>query len=139
MGKLSKIGAVSESRLTEILKEAVERDKGFYFKIHGHAMQKAGVPDIYVAWPGVYTGWIELKVGSNKVSAIQKYQICELQRCGALACVLRLQEDTVSVEQIPWCSESGTDVKEITTQVERSCDGVRDAIVTVLREYYDGA
>ena len=40
------------------------------FNVHGHGMQRPGVPDLLVVHRS-WKGWLELKVGKNKPSAIQ--------------------------------------------------------------------
>lgn len=62
------------------------------FKIHGGPMQEVGWPDTWIGcrYRGVHVAfWVELKVASNVVSAIQAQQIRELKRVGARAHVVR--------------------------------------------------
>lgn len=61
---------------------------------HGHGMQAAGWPDLYVAHHR-WTGWIELKVGKREVTASQGIKIRELRKRGVDAVILRLDEEGV--------------------------------------------
>lgn len=61
---------------------------GTYFKLHGHAMQASGLPDCYIAHR-IWRGWLELKVDGNKLSAVQKFTIRDLNSHGDIALVLR--------------------------------------------------
>lgn len=53
------------------------------FKVHGSNMQLSGIPDIMGVSKGLAFG-IELKVGKNQPSPIQKLRIRELREAGAL-------------------------------------------------------
>lgn len=65
------------------------KDKGcFIFNIHGERMQKKGVPDLLVI--GLkWKGFLELKVGKNQCTEIQKKQIEEIEKRGFPVYVLR--------------------------------------------------
>jgi hypothetical protein len=66
------------------------------WKMHGHGMQKIGIPDLYFAGP--LTGWLELKVGNNQVSAIQALTLKQLRDVKVWAYVARLSRGAVSLE-----------------------------------------
>ena len=74
------------------------RDQGgIIFNVHGHAMQAAGWPDLYIALPasganGDWQGWLELKTKKNKATALQEHRIKQLHKVGCPAAVLRLLE-----------------------------------------------
>lgn len=60
-------------------------------------MQTAGMPDIYIAKNG-YSAWVELKVGKNKTSALQRVKIKQLLDSGIDSFVLRLDEGEITLE-----------------------------------------
>lgn len=86
-----------ESTFQGQLIRQLEDVKAFVFNVHGHGMQKSGIPDLYVA-SELWTGWFELKVGNNGVSAIQEIQIIKMRKVGVDSCVLRYRDGVVSVE-----------------------------------------
>jgi len=75
----------------------LRNDGGVVFNVHGHGMQTPGWPDLYIALPASelydpWSGWVELKVGKNKATALQAHRIKQLQGVSCPACVLRLLE-----------------------------------------------
>ncbi len=62
--------------------------------VHGHGMQGAGWPDLYVLH-NLWTGWIELKVGKREVTALQGIKIRDIRKRGENALILRLHDDGV--------------------------------------------
>lgn len=65
------------------------KDKGcFIFNIHGERMQKKGIPDLLVI--GLkWKGFLELKVGKNQCTEIQKKQMEEIEKRDFPVYVLR--------------------------------------------------
>ena len=64
------------------------RDEGAYVeKIWGGGFQKAGIPDIIASYKGVFLG-IEVKVGSNGPSPIQKKKIQLINESGGIGIVV---------------------------------------------------
>lgn len=60
------------------------------FKIHGHAMQRSGWPDMFVCGHGLGTGvWIELKTDNGTVSTLQQVIITRMRQRGVPVVVLR--------------------------------------------------
>lgn len=77
-----------ESNFKRLVVEALRGCNALTFKVHGHGMQAPGWPDLqvyHVRW----TGQLELKVGSNSLSAAQRIVINRLVERGAPAFVLR--------------------------------------------------
>jgi len=67
--------------------------------IHGHAMQAAGWPDLYVChWR--WKGWIELKVGTRQATPLQRIKLRELSIRNERCCLLKLITDKVEVYAI---------------------------------------
>ena len=83
-------------------REVVQTFEGlgcFTFNVHGHSMQKAGIPDLFVSHP-TWCGWLELKVGEGKASAIQRKQILELRRTSSSAWILRWKDGICTIEDL---------------------------------------
>ena len=59
-----------------------------YFKIHGNKMQTSGWPDLYL-YSRIWTGWLELKAGSNPLDPLQRAQIKSLRMQHVPVFVLR--------------------------------------------------
>lgn len=73
-----------ETELTRKLIAALESRGAFTMKVHGHAMQRPGIPDLYVAH-AEFQGWVELKVGDGRLSTLQLATIRELAQRGVSA------------------------------------------------------
>lgn len=76
-----------EGDLVVDIKIALEREyPGFYFKTHGGAYQKVGLPDIIGCHKGRMIG-IEVKLPGKEdtLTKIQKNTIEKLSRCGAIS------------------------------------------------------
>lgn len=86
-----------ESEFQAEVVSAFERMGALVFKVHGHAMQKAGWPDIQVYHPR-WTGQIELKRDAEKATTLQKGRISDLVRLGTPAFVLRCQNGMAAAE-----------------------------------------
>lgn len=50
------------------------KGKAYVFNIHGHAEQRAGVPDLHITSP-IWTGYVELKTRKNECSPKQQLEI----------------------------------------------------------------
>jgi len=72
----------------------------WWLKVHGSPMQMAGVPDIIGCLDGHFVG-IELKVGSNQTSKIQKFMIAKIKTAGGSTVVAySLKEVRTFIERI---------------------------------------
>ena len=58
------------------------------YKIHGHAMQVAGIPDLYVGHSD-WQGWIEMKAEYGKLRGTQKIKLERLEKRRINAVVFR--------------------------------------------------
>lgn len=85
-----------ETDFTAQLTEALEGAGALCFKVHGHAMQKAGWPDLQV-YSNRWTGHIEVKVNED-CSNIQRIVIGDLLQRGTPALVLRWVGGAVQAE-----------------------------------------
>jgi hypothetical protein len=79
------------------VKKELENCGAWVFNVHGHAMQRAGVPDLYVAHRKFH-GWLELKVDNNSCSTLQKIVLRDLNARGVAAYVLRMKKGKTTLE-----------------------------------------
>ena len=86
-----------ERDFAKLINGALESVGAFTFNVHGHRMQKSGMPDTYCAHPQ-WTGWTELKVGQNKPSPVQINVMKDMLRRGVPAFVVRYRERVVYCE-----------------------------------------
>lgn len=86
---------MNETGFVKELRLIIESVGGVCFKIHGHAMQESGWPDLYIAHP-FWTGWIETKVGRRKTSALQQDKMRKLVRCKVNVMTLRYNDGIIS-------------------------------------------
>lgn len=86
-----------ESTFQSNIKSCLEALGALVFNVHGHGMQAAGWPDLQVYHPS-WTGHLELKVGDNRLTTLQKLRIHDLVERGTPAYVLRWVEGDVVVE-----------------------------------------
>lgn len=95
--KLRADGEVRESHFQSEVKRALESQGAEVLNLHGHAMQAAGWPDLYVAhW--AWEGWLELKSGAEKLTSAQAHKLKVLDQRQVAAFVLRASRGGVRVE-----------------------------------------
>lgn len=82
-----------EGKVTERLKKLWTFQGAFFFKVHGHYMQRSGMPDLYVSLKDVWRGWIELKAEKREVTLLQRITIRRLRESGDNAVCLRWMND----------------------------------------------
>ena len=75
---------MKESKFQKIVIKRLERVGCFVFNVHGHAMQQAGIPDLYIAHPKFH-GWLELKCNARKLDPLQKDKMGKLVKRGVPA------------------------------------------------------
>lgn len=109
----------SESECTKKLQKKLEEGGAFLFKVHGHAMQKSGWPDLEV-YSLIFTGLIEFKSATGSLRGDQREVCRRLAKVGTKVLIgtfvarNRLEvyvwghEETVI--RIPWETETGTGV-----------------------------
>ncbi len=89
------MGTTPEAALTtRILKQLREHTgpDGFWWKVHGGPMQRAGIPDVC----GVYRGqavYLELKMPKGKPSKLQEHTMKLIRRAGGTSEVVYCWED----------------------------------------------
>lgn len=87
----------TEGKWTKKVVKALEDSGAITFKVHGHAMQESGWPDLQVYYGGKV--WhLELKTGHRGCEPLQKHKIKELLRVGIHAYVFALREDGMWLE-----------------------------------------
>lgn len=103
-----------ESQFRATLKADLEAIGCCVFTIHGHVFQAAGWPDIQVYHP-CWTGHLELKVGGNTATILQRHRMLELRKRGTPAYILDCtgedlivmnSEETGIVRLAQWRSDS---------------------------------
>lgn len=62
---------MKETNFQKILVASFRSCGAIVFNLHGHSMQVAGIPDLYVAHT-IWSGWLELKTGTNPLSKLQE-------------------------------------------------------------------
>ena len=77
---------MKESVLVTKMIELIRERGGYAENIWGGGYQSAGIPDILACYRGVFLG-IEVKVGKNKPSALQKAKVNMINQAGGLAVV----------------------------------------------------
>lgn len=88
-----------EGRFWAQLGETLRRAGALTFKIHGHAMQAPGWPDVLV-FHHTWTGALELKAGKNKLSQAQRLRLEALSSRGFPAlCLRHVTDRTAMCEQ----------------------------------------
>lgn len=72
--------------------------KCWYFKVMGSMFQRSGVPDIVGVINGTFFA-LELKAENGKPTALQVYNVKQLNWCGAYARIIKPSEwETVKLE-----------------------------------------
>lgn len=83
---------MSEGRLVERIKQYLKEKGAYVEKIWGGGFQSAGIPDLIACYNGRFLG-IEVKVGKNKPSDLQKAKLSLINKAGGTGiCVWSLDE-----------------------------------------------
>jgi hypothetical protein len=80
---------------TQIIK--VYAGIAFIFNIHGHEMQRAGLPDLHIT-SAIWTGYIELKRDKRKPTKLQEMIMRRIIACRGKAFVVRNHGDGLQIE-----------------------------------------
>ena len=78
---------MSESALVAKIKTYLKERGAYVEKIWGGGFQSAGIPDLIACYRGYFLG-IEVKVGNNKPSDIQKAKIKLINKAGGYGVVV---------------------------------------------------
>ena len=87
----------SESVFQSEVVAAVKKVGGIAFNVHGHGMQAAGWPDLYIAHRQ-WTGWLELKVREGRASVLQMKRVDDLRKRDVDAFYLRYVDGDAFME-----------------------------------------
>lgn len=91
---------MNEKEFGKRLSDYIKKKDGIAFKQWGNVAQQAGWPDYYVALHD-WHGWMELKVGYNKLSPLQSKRLRDLKKRNIPCCVLRLMRwPAIKVENV---------------------------------------
>ncbi len=82
----------TEKALTNKIKKHLESQGWLVIKIHGGAMQRAGLPDLLCLRDGRAV-WLEVKTEEGVVSPLQKHWVGKLIGAGFTAEIVRSVED----------------------------------------------
>lgn len=82
-----------EGRITVKILSALKSKGGFWFKVHGSAFQRAGIPDIVGCYRGQFVA-LEVKTPKDvdKVSEVQKVMMLRIERAGGISKVVTSAE-----------------------------------------------
>lgn len=78
----------TENKFQAALVKEFEKMRCLVFNCHGHKMQAAGWPDLWIAH-AAWTGWLELKRANREVTPLQKRRIRQILDHGVKAYVVR--------------------------------------------------
>ena len=86
-----------EKQVENQIKKWLEQHNYWYFKVHGGAFQKTGVPDIIACVKGKFVA-IEVKRSNGGiVSELQKAQIKKIKACGGVVGVARSLDEFIQI------------------------------------------
>lgn len=84
-----------ESRLQEKIQTALKRSVGgFWFKAHGGAYQKRGLPDLIGCVKGRYFA-LEVKVPGNEATPLQEATMQKIRDAEGVSCVVESVEEAL--------------------------------------------
>ena len=87
---------MNETTITKRILAALRARGAYAFKIHGHPMQQAGLPDICAVYQGRAI-FLEVKREGQYATRLQQHTLNKLAECGALAYVIRSEEEAMGV------------------------------------------
>lgn len=79
---------MKENKFQTKLKKILESQCAFVINLHGHSLQRSGLPDLEIIHRR-WHGFLELKCGKNKASDIQKSVAAAIELRGVPVYVLR--------------------------------------------------
>lgn len=74
----------SESQLDKKIQKYCKDHNIWQMKVWGSGMQRSGIPDLLICYRGRFVG-LETKVGKNKMSELQKYEVRKINESGGYA------------------------------------------------------
>lgn len=85
-----------EAKIGKKIRELIEAEGGFVFKVHGGPQMMAGLPDLIVCYRGQFIG-IEVKQPGQKPTARQEFVHALIRRSGGEVVVATCVEDVHNV------------------------------------------
>ena len=85
---------MNETHFKKKINDLLKETGAFIINLHGHGMQKVGLPDTLILHPK-YSFFIEFKIKNNKCSEIQKIQIQAIKKQKFPVVVLRLNDNNI--------------------------------------------
>jgi len=82
---------MKENQFQKKVTKQLEKQAAFIINLHGHLMQKSGLPDLQILHTR-WDGFLELKVGKNKASVLQRVIAAKIELRGTPVYVLRCVE-----------------------------------------------
>lgn len=76
-----------EAKVKKKVREVLDETDAYHFPPFSGGYGRSGVPDIVACIDGIFVG-IECKAGKGKLTAIQEYNLQEIERCGGIALVI---------------------------------------------------
>ena len=80
---------MTENQVKALLAKIWRRMGAMVLPVHGHSMQEPGWPDLYVAH-ALWTGWMELKLDTEPLSAKQHHILLGLHSASVNATIGRV-------------------------------------------------
>ncbi len=78
-----------EAKITkQITAMLTARPDCWHWKVHGHPMQIAGIPDIAIVFHGLAI-YLEVKAPGGRVSPLQEHRMKQIRAAGGIAEVVR--------------------------------------------------
>ena len=99
-----------ENKFQKKVIDALKKRPVFIINLHGHLMQRAGLPDLKIIH-SQWHGFLELKVGVNKPNAIQKAVAKKIAARGVPVYILRCVEEDYSGLGDTYCKYTLEDFK----------------------------
>lgn len=81
-----------EARIGKKIREFLESEGAYVFKIHGSPTMRAGLPDLIVCFDGNFWG-IEVKQPGKKPTAIQLHEHEKIKKAGGAVIVATCVDD----------------------------------------------
>jgi len=82
---------MKENKFQTQVKKQLENQGAFVINLHGHMMQRSGLPDLFILHMK-WDGFLELKVEENKASILQRTVAAKIELRGTPIYVLRCVE-----------------------------------------------
>lgn len=89
---------MKETPFVNKIKVYLKSQGAWVLKTHGHEKQQAGLPDLVISHKGRFAG-IEVKVGDNRATELQRLTLMEISKSGGKAIIVCLTNRVVTVSR----------------------------------------